>query len=67
MNKSIQLATLPTGLCAIHIEDEMGITILTMRNEQDAYEYILNDFQLCAIALENPMLDAMLTNLIAEI
>tara|TARA_R110001606_G_scaffold24674_2_gene81352 strand:+ start:2004 stop:2141 length:138 start_codon:yes stop_codon:yes gene_type:complete len=45
----------------------MGITILTMRSERDAYEYILNDFQLCAVALENPTLDAVLTNLIAEI
>jgi hypothetical protein len=67
MNKSIQLVTLPTGLCAIHIENDMGIKIFTMKSEQDAYEYILNDFQLCAMALENPMLDAMLTNLIAEI
>ena len=45
----------------------MGIKIFTMKSEQDAYEYILNDFQLCAMALDNPMLDAMLTNLIAEI
>jgi len=67
MNKSIQLVTLPSGVCVLHIEDEMGITILTMKSEQDAYEYILNDFQLCTMALENPMLDAMLTNLIAEI
>ena len=67
MNKSIQLVTLPTGLCAIHIETYMGIKIFTMKSEQDAYEYILNDFQLCKLALDNPMLDAMLTNLIAEI
>lgn len=67
MNKSIQLVTLPTGLCAVHIYTEMGITILTMRSERDAYEYILNDFQLCAIALESPTLDVVLTNLIAEI
>lgn len=67
MSKSIQLVTLPNGICAIHIETQTSIEIMTLPSVEEAYECILNSNELCAMALENPMLDAMLTNLIAEI
>jgi len=67
MNKSIQLVTLPNGICAIHIETATKIEVMTLPSVEEAYECILNSNELCAMALENPMLDAMLTNLIAEI
>jgi len=41
--------------------------MITLPSEEVAYQCILASDELCAMALENPMLDAMLTNLIAEI
>jgi hypothetical protein len=67
MNKSIQLVTLPSGVCVLHIESEYNIEMTTFPSEDVAYQCILASDELCAMALENPMLDAMLTNIIAEI
>lgn len=67
MNKSIQLVTLPSGVCVLHIESEYDIEMITLPSEEVAYKCILASDELCTMALENPMLDAMLTNLIAEI
>jgi len=39
----------------------------TFPSEDVAYQCILSSDELRTMALENPMLDAMLTNLIAEI
>jgi hypothetical protein len=51
----------------LHIESEYDIEMTTFPSEEVAYQCILASDKLCAMALENPMLDAMLTNLIAEI
>ena len=67
MNKSIQLVTLPSGVCVLHVESEYNIEMTTFHSEDVAYQCILGSDELCTMALENPMLDAMLTNLIAEI
>lgn len=67
MNKSIQLVTLPSGVCVLHIHREYDIEMITLPSEEVVYQCILASDELCTMALENPMLDAMLTNLIAEI
>ena len=67
MNKSIQLVTLPSGVCVLHIESEYDIEMITLPSEEVAYQCILASDELCAMALESPTLDAVLTNLIAEI
>jgi hypothetical protein len=51
----------------LHIESEYDIEMITLPSEEVAYKCILASDELCTMALENPMLDAMLTNLIAEI
>ena len=67
MNKSIKLVTLPSGLCVLHIESEYDIEMITLPSEEVAYQCILASDELYALALESPTLDAVLTNLIAEI
>ena len=67
MNKSIQLVTLPSGVCVLHIESEDDVEMITLPSEEVAYQCILASDELCTMALENPMLDGMLNNLIAEI
>jgi hypothetical protein len=51
----------------LHIEREYDIEMITLPSEEVAYQCILASDKLRTMALDNPMLDAMLTNLIAEI
>ena len=54
MNKSIQLVTLPSGVCVLHIESEYDIEMITLPSEEVAYQCILASDELCAMALDNP-------------